>query len=70
MESVVVSREGDTVDEIAWRHYGADGLTDAVYDANRGLASHGPILPAGVEIRLPDHAALSAPESAAPSLWE
>lgn len=50
------SREGDTVDYIAWRHYGTtEGRTvEQVLDANPGLADHGPLLPAGVTVTLPD----------------
>ena len=69
MDAVVVTREGDTVDFIAWRHYGRDGLADAVYDANEHLAAYGPILPAGIEVRLPEDVA-TAPEAAAPALWD
>ena len=46
--------EGDVVDLIAFDHYGTSkGTTEAIYDANRGLADHGPILPGGLLITLP-----------------
>lgn len=61
---------GDMVDLVCWRTYGDEaGFTEAVLDANPGLADDGPILPAGVVIDLPD----IAPVSEAPvtvTLWD
>jgi len=50
------SREGDTVDFIAWKFYGstANRVTESVLEANPGLAAYGPELPAGVQISLPE----------------
>lgn len=50
------TREGDTADLIAWKHYGRqDGqLVEMLVDANPGLADRGPVLPAGILITLPD----------------
>lgn len=50
------TRDGDVVDHVAWRQYGAcDAATLArVLDANPGLADYGAVLPAGVLITLPD----------------
>lgn len=46
--------DGDMVDEIAFREYGATaGAVEAIYEANRDLAELGPVLPAGVVILLP-----------------
>jgi len=44
------------VDLIAWRYYGRqDGqVVEQVLDANRGLADHGPVLPPGLSVLLPD----------------
>ena len=53
------TRDGDVVDQIAWRHYGivnAAILRD-VYAANPGLADVGDELPAGLTVALPDIAA-------------
>ena len=45
---------GETVDEIAHRHYGRHrGTTELVLEANRGLAAQGPVLPGGLLIDLP-----------------
>ena len=49
------SKDGDVVDAIAWRHYGRQdqGVVEAVLNANPGIADAGPVLPAGLRIRLP-----------------
>ena len=46
--------DGDMVDAICFDHYGSDAMTAAVYAANPGLASYGPLLPRGILITLPD----------------
>ncbi len=53
------TRDGDTVDAIAWRVYGSTSnqVVESVLAANVGLADYGPILPAGVTITLPEIAA-------------
>ncbi|GHG11308.1 tail protein X [Paracoccus aerius] len=52
---IVTSIAGETVDLICRRHYGDEsGFAEAVYDANRGLAALGAILPGGVAIVLPE----------------
>lgn len=67
--ATVRALQGDTVDLICWRHYGRTAdVTEAVYQANPGLADLGTIIPQGHEIYLP------APETTAPatqtiSLW-
>lgn len=49
------TKTGDMVDQICRNHYGSDPHSvEAVYDSNPGLAGHGPVLPAGVVIDLPD----------------
>ena len=55
------SKEGDTADSIAWAVYGRqDGrLVETLLDVNPGLAKHGPVLPAGLRVAIPD-----APEPA------
>lgn len=46
--------EGDVLDQICLRHYARTGTVETVLDANPGLAAVGAILPAGVEIELPE----------------
>ena len=48
------ARQDDTVDSLCWRHYGAtQGMVEAVLQANPGLAGLGPVLPQGLEVRMP-----------------
>ncbi|PWC81242.1 tail protein X [Azospirillum sp. TSH64] len=52
--------DGDEVDWICWRHYGRTaGTVEAVLAANPDLADHGPKLPGGLLIELPE---LAEPE--------
>ncbi|WP_420873496.1 tail protein X [Paracoccus yeei] len=61
---------GETVDLICRRHYGDEsGYVEAVYDANRGLAALGAILPAGVVIVLPE-VVTAAQADAVVRLWD
>lgn len=55
MSTKYITREGDTVDFVAFKYYGTlDGnVTEKVLDANPGLAARGAALPDGVEIVLP-----------------
>lgn len=47
--------QGDTVDSVCQRIYGRTaGVTEAVFEANSGLADLGPVLPHGTVIDLPD----------------
>ncbi len=49
-----MTKAGDMVDAIAFKQYGAtDTYTEALLNANPGLADRGPVLPAGVIITLP-----------------
>ena len=54
--SVARSVDGDRLDWICRRWYGElfPGAVEAVLAANPGLAALGPVLPAGVEIVMPD----------------
>lgn len=65
------AREGDTLDAIAWRHYGtADAAhVHALLVANPGAADLGPELPAGTVIALPDAGGITA-ESGVVRLWD
>ncbi len=47
--------EGDMVDAIAHRHYGdRPGTSEAIWQANRGLARYPMVLPEGLILILPD----------------
>lgn len=61
--------QGETVDAICWRHYGRTaGVTEAVLEANPGLADLGPILPHGHLITLPEQA--PQPQRQMVNLWD
>lgn len=65
-----VSKDGDVLDQIIFNRYGntSNGQVEAVLAANRGLAALGPVLEAGVRIRLPDLVDATPTETI--SLWD
>ena len=65
-----LTKDGDALDWICWRHYGNSmpATTEAVLDANYGLAEKGPVFSAGIEIELPDID--KAPEIKTVKLWD
>ena len=66
----VIANQGDTVDAICWRYYGRTaGVTEAVLEANPGLADLGPILPQGVMVNMPE-AQSTAPVRQMVNLWD
>ena len=66
----VRANQNDTVDALCWRFYGRTaGVTEAVLEANPGLADHGPILPQGLAIDMPE-AQTSAPQRQMVQLWD
>lgn len=60
---IYTTKSGDVLDAICFNYYGGAGFDiTIVYEENIGLAAYGPVLPAGLEISLPDAAATpSAP---------
>lgn len=60
---------GETLDQLCWRALGSTDQTGAVYAANPGLAEHGPILPAGLTVTLPETASPSSPLRETITLW-
>lgn len=64
------TRQADTVDFICWKFYGstANRVTEAVLEANPGLADQGPELPAGLSIALPEIAAPARTQGV--KLWD
>ncbi len=68
--AIVIANQGDTVDAICWRYYGRTaGVTEAVLDANPGLADLGPVIPHGTAVTLPD-AAPQAEQRQVVNLWD
>ncbi|RON97135.1 phage tail protein [Pseudomonas fluorescens] len=63
------AQQNDTVDALCWRHYGRTaGVTEAVLDANPGLADHGPTLPQGLLVQMPE--AQAAAQRQVVNLWD
>lgn len=61
--AVYTTIDGDVVDLIAFVYYGQhDRHTEAILEANPGLAEMGEVLSAGVRIRLPRVAAQETPK--------
>jgi phage tail protein X len=66
-----VTQQNDVVDAIAKRAYGSEhnGATEAILEANRGLADYGPLLPPNLTINLPDRPAPAARIIPTVDLW-
>ena len=63
------TQDNDTLDRIAWQHYGSmAGTVEAILNANHGLADYGAILPRGVLITLPDYP--KPPTNTGVRLWD
>jgi phage tail protein X len=70
MPITVIAQQGDTVDLLCLRHLGTTaGVTEAVYELNRGLAERGPVLALGQDVTLPDRPTTS-PTVATVQLWD
>lgn len=64
------AQQNDTVDALCWRHYGRTaGVTEAVLEANPGLADYGPTLPQGLLVQMPE-AQAAAPQRQMVNLWD
>lgn len=67
----IIAHQGDTVDAIAWRHYGRTrGVVEAILAANPGLADFGPVLPLGTRVQLPDLPTTQEPTRQLVQLWD
>ncbi len=70
MATGIRAQQHATVDALCWRHYGRTaGVTEAVLEANPGLADHGPVLPQGLVVNMPE-AQTSAPQRQMVNLWD
>lgn len=70
MSITISTLDGDFLDELVTQHYGvgaSSAALSAVLAANPGLAAHGPVLPAGVRIVLPD---LAPDDAGVLRLWD
>lgn len=57
----VIAQQGDTVDDLCWRHLGSSAAVEETLEANPGLAALGPVLPIGTAVQLPEQD--SAPQN-------
>jgi phage tail protein X len=63
------TRPGDLLDAICHKYYqGRPGATEAVLEANPGLARMGAVLPEGLIVALPELPAAESPGQV--SLWD
>ena len=64
--------QGDTVDLLCLRHLGTtgNGVVEATYAANPGLADLGPVLPTGILVTLAAAPQTSATSQQAINLWD
>jgi len=70
MAVTVRAQQNDTVDALCWRHYGRTaGVTEAVLEANPGLADHGPTSPQGLAVKMPE-TQTAAPQRQMVNLWD
>ncbi|WP_227317427.1 tail protein X [Cedecea davisae] len=72
MATTWITRDGDVLDAICVKNYGAAALNQslaAVLEANTGLAARGAIYPAGIQIILPDWMP-EAEAGSADKLWD
>jgi len=70
MTVTVRAQQNETVDTLCWRHYGRTaGVTEAVLAANPGLADHGPTLPQGLTVYMPE-TQTAAPQRQMVNLWD
>ena len=67
----VRTQQNDTVDALCWRHLGrTENMVEATLELNPGLASAGPLLPAGMAITLPNPANVPAAHRPTVNLWD
>ena len=69
----VLSLQGDTLDALCHRHLGTTaGMVEKVLALNYGISLHGPVLPMGTVVELPDVPASSTGAELRPlvQLWD
>jgi len=70
MPQIYTTKQGETVDLVCSKFYGRTrDATEAVLNANPGVAALGPILPLGTKILMPDIEARPAATKLI-SLWD
>lgn len=66
----VTSMQGDTLDELCYRHLGRTDILESALELNPGLAAIGPILPCGTTVELPEAADLAPVQTNIVQLWD
>ncbi|MFC3549462.1 tail protein X [Lysobacter cavernae] len=68
----VYAHQGDTLDALCWRYLGRTaGLVEKAFELNPGLCEHGPVLPHGTSVDLPEITATPAAATRAlVQLWD
>lgn len=69
----VLALQGDTLDALCHRHLGTTaGMVEKVLALNYGISLHGPVLPMGTVVELPDVPASSTGAELRPlvQLWD
>ncbi|ARU88296.1 tail protein X [Pseudomonas sp. M30-35] len=67
---IAYALQGDTLDQLCWRHYGrTKGVVEQVLQANPGLAELGTTLPHGSRVKLPT-APAAAEQRQMVNLWD
>lgn len=69
----VVAMQGDTIDALCHRHLGTTaGMVEQALELNYGISLHGPVLPPGTVVVLPDVPTPSAGAVTRPliQLWD
>jgi len=68
--TTIRAEQGDTVDSICWRAFGyTEQVVEQTLQLNHGLCEHGPVLPQGQPVTLPESPATpEQPETV--KLWD
>jgi len=68
----VRAMQGDTLDALCYRHLGVTaGVVERALELNPGLSSHGPVIPHGTPVDLPDITTAKTPaERVLVQLWD
>lgn len=68
---IAVALQGDTVDMIAYRHFGyTAAVTEAILELNPGIAAMGVFVPEGTSVTLPNQTAIDTPTAKLLQLWD
>lgn len=66
----VRAQQGDTIDDLCWRHQGTSAAVEATLELNPGIAALGVILPAGTLVTLPAQSDVPAQQTNLIQLWD